>query len=194
MSTEGLRKAVLEKARAEAGEILARAKSEADAALASARERAGRGAAEAVENARREAAEARERALSAVEREIRLKLLEEKNRLLAEAFSRAAQAFARLPVEELRDLFAKELEGMELRGATVHVPAGAGREFEPLLKGRAAVRQAHGSAVEEDASLDAGYVVVREDFRLDRSLASRLGDLKSEMRSELARLLFGEEQ
>ena len=186
MPAEGLRKAVIERARAEAQEILARAKSEADAARASTRERAGREAAEAVENARREAAEARKRALSAVEREMRLKLLEEKNRLLEEAFSRAAQAFARLPVEELRDLYAKELEGMELPGTRVRVPARAGREFEPLLKGRA--------AVEEDASLDAGYVVVREDFRLDRSLAARLGDLKSEMRSELARLLFEEEQ
>ena len=186
MSAEGLRKAVLQKARAEAEEILARARDEADAALDSARTKAEREAADAVENARRESRRARERALSALEREMRLKALEEKNRLLDEAFSRAAREFARLPAEDLRTLYEEEFEGPEIRGATVRVPPGAREEFKSLLGGTA--------AVEEDPSVEAGYVVVGEEFRLDRSLRARLEELKAELRAELARMLFSESE
>ena len=185
MSAEGLKKAVLERARAEADEILSRARGEVETTIAAARERAERSAKEAVEKAERESGEARSRAVSSVEREIHMKALEGKNRLLDEAFSRAAGGFAGLPFEEIRELYRKELEGLDLQGATVCVPPGAKKEFKSLLGGAA--------RIEEDASLEAGYMILHEDFRLDRSIEARLEELKRQMRSELAQMLFAEE-
>jgi len=117
---------------------------------------------------------------------MRVKALDEKNRLLEEALSRAAREFGRLPEEELNRLYAKEMKALDLQGTTVHVPRGAAGAFEAILAGRAPAR--------EDGSVQAGYVVVHEDFRLDRSLAARREELRTEMRTELARVLFGEKE
>ena len=182
MSAEGLRKNVLDNARAEADEILEQAEAEATAMLVSAREHAEAVAAEIVGKARREADHARTRALSTFEREIRLKTLEEKNRLLEEAFARAAAAFKSTPLNQLRGLYQTELAAIDLASSTVHVPPGAKAEFEAILAGRA--------GVQEDPSVQMGCVVVHADFRLDRSLAARLEEIRSEMRSQVAGMLF----
>jgi vacuolar-type H+-ATPase subunit E/Vma4 len=185
MSAEGLRKSVLDKARAEADEILERAQEEANAALASATELADQAAAETVAKARRDAERARQRALSSLERDMRLKTLEEKNRLLEEAFARAATAFKAEPVQQFRSLYQKELAPLDLTGATVLVPRGAKAEFDALLAGRAAVKEA--------PAIEAGYIVEHAAFRLDRSLAARLEEIKAELRSEVAGVLFAEQ-
>jgi len=183
MPAEGLRKAVLERARAEAAEIEAAARARAEEIAAAARREAERAAAEIVERARREAAEARARAISAQERESRLAALEARNRLLDEAFEAAARRFEAAPAEELAALYRRELEGTELAGAVVKVPRGRSAEMERIVAGRA--------RVEEDPAIDAGYIVVREDFRLDRTLSARLAEATGSLRAELARLLFG---
>ena len=121
-------------------------------------------------------------AVPTVEREVRTRALEEKNRLLDEAFSRAAREFARLGAEDLRELYGGELRELDLRGARLLVPKGSGKTFKAFLRGA--------GRVEEDASIRAGYVVLHEDFRLDRTLEARLEELRAEMRAELARTLF----
>jgi vacuolar-type H+-ATPase subunit E/Vma4 len=121
-----------------------------------------------------------------LEREQRLEMLAAKNRLLEQAFAGAAEGFRGLPAERLRELYREELASTDLRDAGLRVPPGAKPEFEALLEGRA--------RVEEDPALDAGYIVVRSDFRLDRSLAARLAEIRAEMRSKIAQLLFEAEE
>jgi V/A-type H+-transporting ATPase subunit E len=182
MSAEGLKNAVLQTARREAERLVAQAQAAAEKEDRQAAEQARRAAGAVLEQARLEAAREREQALAALEREQRLERLEAKNRLLEQAFARAAEGFRALPRERLRELYRAELAGIDLQGASLRVPRGAKAEFEPLVGGRA--------AVEEDAALDAGYIVERNDFRLDRSLAARLADIRAEMRPKIAELLF----
>jgi V/A-type H+-transporting ATPase subunit E len=184
MSGEGLKKAVLDKASAEAEQIVSRARTEAEGIVSAARERAERAAVDTIEKARRDAEQKRSRAISSLEREVGLAALEQKNRLLEEVFLRAARQFTGIPARELKEVYRKELDEINLDGATVQVSRGARGEFESILGGRARVG--------EDASIEAGYVIVSKDFRLDKSLAARLEDVKADMRSELARMLFGD--
>ncbi len=186
MSAEGLRKAVLDRAHGEASKILAQARSEAEASRARLLEEARKSASELVQSARQKSAQDRLQALAAQEREMGLESLKARNELLEEAFRQAAAAFKALPAKELRALYSRELEGIDLEAATVFVPRQARGDFEALLKGRA--------RVEEDPSLEAGYIVARKDYRLDRSLAARMEEMRAELRSRVAELLFGEER
>ena len=88
-------------------------------------------------------------------------------------------------MERLRELYRRELAGIDLQGAGLRVPRGAKADFEALVGRRA--------RVEEDPALQAGYVVQRSDFRLDRSLAARLEEIRTELRTRVAELLFGTE-
>ena len=185
MSAEGLKNAVLEAARREAGQILAQARVAADQQSKQATEMAGRAAAEAVEQARLQAAQEREQELAALEREQRLETLAAKNNLLERAFAKAADSFRALPPDRLRALYLGELAAIDLEGASLRVPRGLKAEFEALAAGRA--------RVEEDPALQAGYIVQRSDFRLDRSLAARLEEIRTELRTRVAELLFGAE-
>lgn len=183
MSTEGLKKLVLEKAREEATELLERARKRAEEIRSSARRQAERSASEIVARARAEAEASGSRARSALSRELGMRALEGRNRILDEAFERAARAFKEAPPEELQRLYRSELEGLELSGAVVKVPVGRASEMSSILEGRA--------RVEEDPSIDAGYIVLREDFRLDRTLQARLAEARELLKTELARMLFG---
>jgi vacuolar-type H+-ATPase subunit E/Vma4 len=184
MSAEGLKKAVLDKARGEAARIIELAMAESAAIRDRILSEARKSASALVEVARQTSAQERQQALAAQEREIRLEILTAKNRLLDEALQQAATAFKDLPAIELRALYAREIEDIDLNDATVFVPRSARSDFEALLKGRA--------RVEEDASLEAGYVVVRKDYRLDRSLGARMEEIRAEMRPRVAELLFGD--
>ncbi len=186
MSAEGLKNAVLEKARREAGRLVAEAEAAAQQEARQAEEQARRSAAEIQEQARWQAAREREQALAALEREQRLQTLAAKNQLLEQAFAGAADAFRGLPRERLAELYRAELTAIDLQGASLRVPPGAKAEFEALLDGRA--------RIEEDPALEAGYIVARSDFRLDRSLAARLADIRAEMRPKIAALLFEAEE
>jgi vacuolar-type H+-ATPase subunit E/Vma4 len=183
MSSEGLSKAVLERARAEAQQIVAAAKKDAEASQKAAADRAERDAGDVLDRARRAAAEARSRERSSLEREMRLKALEQKNLLLERVFTDAAARFRSLPADELRSLYRGELEGVKLEGATLRVPAGGSGLF-----GEA---QSRGARLQEDQAIDGGYVVEGADFRLDRTLAARIADLRATLRGELAQVLFG---
>jgi len=185
MSAEGLKKAVLERARSEAAVILARARAEIEASRAQALDEARKSAEQIVLAARQKSARDRQQALAAQEREMGLESLAARNRLLDEAFKQAEAAFKALPAGELRALYSRELRGLDLEGATVFVPLHARSEFEALLNGRA--------RAEEDPSLEAGYVVARKDYRLDRSLAARIEEMRAELRPQVAALLFGSE-
>jgi V/A-type H+-transporting ATPase subunit E len=185
MSAEGLKNAVLEAARREAGQILAQARVAAEQQSKQAAEMAARAAAEAVEQARLQAAREREQELAALEREQRLEILAAKNNLLEQAFAKAAESFRALPPDRLRTLYRGELAAIDLEGASLRVPRGLKAEFEALVAGRA--------RVEEDPELQAGYIVQRSDFRLDRSLAARLEEIRTELRTRVAELLFGAE-
>jgi V/A-type H+-transporting ATPase subunit E len=186
MSAEGLRSAVLDKARREAGQLLAQARAAAEQEGRQAEEQSRREAAAILEQARLEAAREREQALAALQREQRLQTLAAKNQLLEQAFARAAEGFRSLPAERLRELYRAELASIDLQDASLRVPPGTKAEFETLLGGRRA-------RVEEDPALEAGYIVVRSDFRLDRSLAARLAEIRAEMRLKIAQLLFDSE-
>ncbi len=182
MSAEGLKNAVLEKARRDADQLVTQARAAADQEARQAEEQSRRAAAAILEQARLQAAREREQALAALEREQRLEILAAKNQHLERAFARAADAFRTLPRERLRELYKAELAGLDLKSASLLVPRGAKAEFEALVAGRA--------KVEEDPALPAGYVVVRSDFRLDRSLAARLEEIRTELRTMVAALLF----
>lgn len=185
MSAEGLKNAVLEAARREAGQILAQARVAADQQSKQGMELAGRAAAEALEQARLQAAREREQELAALEREQRLAVLSAKNNLLEQAFAKAAESFRALPLERLSALYRGELAAIDLEGASLQVPRGQKAQFEALVARRA--------KVEEDPALQAGYIVQRSDYRLDRSLAARLEEIRTELRTRVAELLFGAE-
>jgi len=186
MSAEGLKKAVLDRARGEAAKILAQAKSETDANRTQMLDETRKSASELVQAARQKGAQDRQQALAAREREMGLESLTAKNALLDEAFRQAAAAFKALPAQELRALYSRELYSIDLKDATVCVPRNARGDFEVILKGRA--------RVEEDPSLEAGYVVARRDYRLDRSLAARMEEIRAELRPQVAEFLFGDKQ
>lgn len=184
MSAEALQKAVLEKARSEAARIIELARAESAANREQTLSEARKNASELVEGARQKSSQERQQALAAREREMRLESLVAKNRLLDEAFQQAAAAFKDLPAAKLRALYGRELEDIDLKDATVFVPRQARSDFQALLNGRA--------RIEEDASLEAGYLVVRKDYRLDRSLAARMEEIRAEIRPRVAQLLFGD--
>jgi V/A-type H+-transporting ATPase subunit E len=186
MSAEGLKKAVLEAARGEAEGIIVRARADAESGLKQATELAEREAAAHLEQARLQAEQERRQALAARERENRLETLQAKNRLLEQAFTRAAEAFRALPMDGLKELYRRELAAVDLQDATVRVPRNTKADFEALTDKRC--------RVEEDPALEAGYIVERRDFRLDRSLAARLQEIRSELRPRVAGLLFGTEE
>jgi vacuolar-type H+-ATPase subunit E/Vma4 len=183
MSAEGLKKAVLDSARREAGELVAQARAAAEQDGKQAAEQAKRVAADTLEKARGQAAREREQALAALEREQRQEVLAAKNGLLDRAFAKAAADFRALPMEHLREIYRRELAGIDLQGAALRVPRGAKADFEALVGGKA--------RVEEDPAVQAGYVVQSADFRLDRSLDARLEDIRAELRPGVAELLFG---
>jgi len=184
MSVEGLKKAVLDKAREEADRIWVQARKESEAVCAQKLNEARQRAANTVEEARRESARERQQALAAQEREMRLESLKAKNRLLEEAFRQAEQSFKNLPAAELSALYRRELDNTDLKGAAVLVAPKVRGVFEALLQGRA--------RIEEDASLDAGYIIVSKEYRIDRSLGARMEEIRAEMRSRVAELLFGD--
>jgi vacuolar-type H+-ATPase subunit E/Vma4 len=186
MSAEGLKSAVLDKARREAGQVLAQARASSEQGDRQAEEQSRREAAAILEQARLEASREREQALAALQREQRLQTLAAKNRLLEQAFAGAVEGFRGLPAQRLRELYREELASLDLRDAGLRVPPGAKPEFEALLEGRA--------RVEEDPAVEAGYIVVRSDFRLDRSLAARLAEIRAQMRPKIAQLLFESEE
>jgi vacuolar-type H+-ATPase subunit E/Vma4 len=182
MPFSGVEKAVIEKAKKEAAEIAARAKKEAQAAVTSAAQRAEKEAAETTAKARSDAEEETRRAMSGLEHEMRLKGLEEKNRLLEEVIQKAAEQFKRLKPEKLAGIYGKELETTDVSGAMLMVAPGTKDLFRAFA--------AKGVKVAEDSAIEAGYVLVRDDFRLDRTLKTRLDEIRAEMRTELARILF----
>jgi V/A-type H+-transporting ATPase subunit E len=182
MSAEGLKNAVLETARREAERLVEQARAAAEQEGREAAEQAQRSTVEILEQARLQAAREREQALAALEREQRLEILAAKNRLLEQAFARAAEGFRALPKDKLRELYRAELAAIDLEDASLRVPRGSKAEFESLVGGRA--------RIEEDPELEAGYIVVGHDFRLDRSLAARLAEIRAEMRPKIAALLF----
>jgi len=182
MPFSGVEKAVVEKAKKEAAEIVVRAKKEAEAAVSAAGQRADKEAADTVAKAKSEAEEQHQRALSALERDMRLTSLEEKNRLLEEVIQKAAEQFKSVKPEKLAGICAKELEEADTAGATLRVAPGTKELFRAF--------SSKGVKVEEDSAIEAGYVLVRDDFRLDRTLKTRLDEVRTEMRTELARMLF----
>ena len=183
MSAEGLKKAVLDAARGEADQIVAQARSSAETVRKQALEQAERTAASQLEHTRQQSAQESQQAMAERERGIRLETLSAKNQLLEQAFKRAAEAFHALPLDQLKNQYRGELAALDLQDAVVHVPHRAKAEFESLVGGRCQVA--------EDPSLDAGFVVAHRDFRLDRSLAARLEELRTELRTQVAELLFG---
>jgi len=178
----GVEKAVIEKAKKEAAEIAARAKKEAEAVVTSAVQRAEKEAAETTAKARSDAEEEARRTISGLEREMRLKGLEEKNRLLEEVIQKAAEQFKKLKPEKLAGIYGKELETADMAGSALKVAPGTKDLFRAFA--------AKGVNVAEDSAIEAGYVLARDDFRLDRTLATRLDEIRAEMRTELARMLF----
>jgi vacuolar-type H+-ATPase subunit E/Vma4 len=184
MSSEALRDSVISKAREEAARLLAEAGQKAEQARQAVQAEAQKAASEILQRARQQAAQEREREVAAVERELRLHTLEEKNRLLAEAFEMAASGFRELPPQQRQKLYREELKGIDLEGATLHVPPGRRGELAGMLREKARLK--------EDPELEAGYIVMGRDFRLDRSLAARLDDIRGEMRPRLAAILFGD--
>jgi V/A-type H+-transporting ATPase subunit E len=184
MSLDGLKKAVLDKARADAREILQRAAAQAAALTAAAEKDASAAAAEIVDAAQRKAEEIRMRAVSGAQREARMKLLGERNRILDEVFERAYDV---LKKEDIAALYAKELQSMDLTGAVILVPPRDKAQFEKIIAGTEAV-------VEADAGIDAGCIVVREDFRIDRTLRSLLAEALEDMQADIARTLFSEDK
>ena len=73
------------------------------------------------------------------------------------------------------------------RGTGGDRPAG-GQPAGPAWRQRRSSRpcSAGRARVEEDPALEAGYIVVRSDFRLDRSLAARLEEIRTELRTKVA--------
>lgn len=185
MTAEGLKRAVLERAGEEAEKIIAEAREKAGAIMESARKEAEGRAAEILSKASRESEEEARRELGRIERELRLEMLREKNRMVEEVLDHAAERFRNLSQTELTELFRSEVEGLDLAGAIVRVPRGMRGCCEPFA--------AAGADIGEDDSLDGGYVIEHEDFRLDRSLAARMNEIRAGMKTELARMLFEEE-
>jgi vacuolar-type H+-ATPase subunit E/Vma4 len=186
MSSEGLKNAVLERARAEAEQLRAEAKTAAEASARSITERAEREAAETLERARRSAAETRARDRSALERETRLKALQEKNAIIERVFGEAVSRFRALAPDELRALYRSELDGLKLEGALLRVAAGSSGLFEDA--------RSRGARIQDDAAIDAGYIIEGADFRLERTASARLRELRTALRGEVARVLFGNGQ
>jgi vacuolar-type H+-ATPase subunit E/Vma4 len=184
MSADGLKKAVLDRARAEAEGILAQAKKDAEGMAAAAGERAERVSKDVLDAAKRDAARTRAREVSALDRELRLKSLASKNALIDSVFVKAQEMFRQLPASDLGGMYAKELDAVDVAGATLLVARGASSQF--------ASAQAKGATLREDDAVSAGYILVRDDFRLDRTLKARLDELRSTMRGELAKTLFQE--
>jgi vacuolar-type H+-ATPase subunit E/Vma4 len=182
MSAEGLKNVVLETVRLEAGRLVEQARAAAEQEGREAAEQTQRKTAAILEQARLQASQEREQELAALEREQRLETLAAKNRLMEQAFARAAEGFRALPKDKLRELYRAELAAIDLEDASLRVPRGSTAEFETLVGGRA--------RIEEDPELEAGYIVVRSDFRLDLSLAARLAEIRAEMRPRIAALLF----
>jgi vacuolar-type H+-ATPase subunit E/Vma4 len=184
MTVMGFKEAVLKRAHAERDAILSDARQRAEAVMASARERAEKRAGEIVSAALHDSEEEARKELGRLERELRIEVLREKNRVVEEALEKAGKKFRELSPSELHQLYGEELKEIDLTGATLLVPPGAGALFGPFA--------AHGAAIEEEASVVAGYVIERENFRLDRSLRARLMEIRAEMKTELARMLFEE--
>jgi len=180
-----MKKAVLDKARSEAAEILSRTRKEADDLMASAAKQARKNASAILEKARTESGEESEREIAAFERSMRLKALEEKNTLIDEVIERAGANFKALPSTKLMEFYSAELQPFDLSASTLRVPKGTGGLFAPMV--------AKGARIDEDAALEAGFVLVKEHFRLDRSLKARLDEVRSEIKSQIARILFQEE-
>ncbi len=183
MSLDGLKKAVLDKARAEAQEILQRAAVQKAALAAAGEKEAAAEAAETIGAARRKAEEMRARAISGAQREARMKTLEERNRILNEVLARAYDALKR---EDLAALYDKELRSMDLAGAVIRVSPRDNAKFEKIAGKKA--------AVEADTGIDAGCIVVRDDFRIDRTLKAVLAEAFQDLRADIARVLFSEDK
>ncbi|MHC1586852.1 MAG: V-type ATP synthase subunit E [Candidatus Hecatellaceae archaeon] len=187
---------IIEEAKAEAQRRIAKAEEEARKVLEEARAEVERLVEEAKAKAREEAELAERQKLSEVRRRNALRILEEKNRLIREAFQQAYEKLKNLKFESYANSLAKLLE--------VSIPAMGSDTVEIWLNKRDLDRQSRllknlkisevkVSVAKKPVDTIGGFILTSPDgkIKLDQTFEARLQAAERRIKKEIAKILFG---
>ena len=187
---------IIEEAKAEAQRRLAKAEEEAKKIVEAARAEAGRLVEEAKAKAVEEVSLIERRRLSEARRKAALKILEEKNKLVAEAFKKAYSQLKNLKFEAYSQSITRLLEAS--------IPSLASEEVQVWLNKRDLERQnrllknvklpkgVKLTVAEKPLETIGGFVLTSPDgkIKLDQTFEVRLQHVEKLLRKELSKILF----
>ncbi|KYH39279.1 MAG: archaeal A1A0-type ATP synthase, subunit E [Candidatus Hecatellales archaeon B24] len=187
---------IIEEAKAEAQRRLAKAEEEAKKIVEAARAEAGRLVEEAKAKAVEEVSLIERRRLSEARRKAALKILEEKNKLVAEAFKKAYSQLKNLKFEAYSQSITRLLEAS--------IPSIASEEVQVWLNKRDLERQnrllknvklpkgVKLTVAEKPLETIGGFVLTSPDgkIKLDQTFEVRLQHVEKLLRKELSKILF----
>jgi vacuolar-type H+-ATPase subunit E/Vma4 len=188
MSVEHIEKKILDDARAEAERIVTEAREQADARVTDAQAENEQRAEREIEAERADLEQQLGRKTTAEKAANRLKLLAHKTDLLDDVFEAAAEQFIGDRAGDYARWLAGQLRavaGEEGRIVPAEPDRAALEELLAGLKDKAGLELA-----DESLPLQGGFVLEGKTADLDLSLDTRLTELRSELKPELARNAF----
>lgn len=196
MSLEKIREAVIGKAQREKEDIIARAKAGSEQKTRTAREAIREGIERRLRGIEAEFREEIKRQIASLNREHRLKLLEMKNRIIDDIFTKAADKVFNLPDEKYLAMMERQLMKIDsdLPGK-LFVNARDLKRIDHLFMDRINSRCQGNSKIElnkDPVDIKGGFIFKTKRFEIDQTLDTIMADLRRELAPMIAKELFYE--
>ncbi|HOX39040.1 MAG TPA: V-type ATP synthase subunit E family protein [Candidatus Brocadiia bacterium] len=193
MSLDNIKKAVLAEAEAEARHLVAAAERKAERRFKEAEAAIRREADAKLAGGKQAIDDSVGKDLLRLRSELAVKLLEEKNRILARIFDAALQSLASMPREQYISLLEGWLAGLEEgAGGEVALNLKDSKEVGPELIKRLNARlgQDFARLADQPADIKGGLIFRSSTFEMDRSFDTLMRNAREELTPELAREAF----
>ncbi len=183
-----------EDADAEYRRIVDEARTQADAIMSEAAAAARASAAETIRNAENERAEIERRAVGMAGLEVRKMRLEQKQKLLRQAFDAALARLTSLPADEYQKLLISLASGAAEDGAKLVFSAKDREAYgDAVVKGVNEALKARNAAVtlaDETRDIPGGVVVCNGRVEINCAFDTLINDQRETLTSDIAKILF----
>lgn len=194
MSFDRVESAVIDEAKADAGEIIEEARRESEKIKARFREESERNFEEAALQSENASARETARIIGLARQEGKLEVLRAKNQVIDNIFRKTAEKFGSLPEQDRIELITGWLNKLspEIGGSVRVSPIDAKFFTSEFMASLNSGRPSHGlfSSVTADERISGGFIIEGNNFTVDFTIDTKLKELRESFAGELARELF----
>ncbi len=129
---------------------------------------------------------AKQRALARFRTELRVRLLDERRKVMAEVFAAARESILKLPDKEYAEFFIRRIKGLDIDGGRVIIGRGDEKRLKRRLKGALSKFE-----ISFSDSFEHGVIVESGKIRFDLTLDAVFRELTETLEEKVAEVLFG---